>query len=149
VPVSALRVHEPAQVFPTGQQARGKGEPARGKGEPARGKGEPARADADERAARRPGAAGAGAADLAATLPGTELAMEVEVLARWLESSRPRSWPELDARTVVSLLAADGRLNGARLGMECLASGDSIGAAAAYQRLRRRSRVLTEISRLS
>lgn len=83
------------------------------------------------------------------TRAGTEVVAEVEVLARWLEGFHPRSWLELDTRPVVSLLAGDDGLDDARLGMECLASGDTMGADAAYQRLRQRSRVLTDISRLS
>lgn len=86
---------------------------------------------------------------LRAALPGTDPTVEVEVLARWLEGFHPRSWLELDARAVVSLLSGDDGMDDVRLGMECLASGDGVGAAAAYQRLRQRSRALTDISRLS
>ena len=78
-----------------------------------------------------------------------EVALELEVLARWLEGFHPRSWLELDARPVAALVGGDDGIDDVRLGMECLTSGDADGAAAAYQRLRRRSRALTGISRLS
>jgi hypothetical protein len=80
---------------------------------------------------------------------GTEVTAEVEVLARWLEGFHPRSWLELDLRDVVLLLDGDDGLDDVRLGLECLASGDGAVAGRAYQRLRRRSRALTDISRLS
>jgi hypothetical protein len=84
-----------------------------------------------------------------ATMAGTELAAEVEVVARWLEGFHPRSWVELDVRPVAALIGGDDGLDDVRFGLDCLARGDSRGAELAYQRLRQRSRVLTDISRLS
>ncbi|HET9655609.1 MAG TPA: hypothetical protein VFP72_09665, partial [Kineosporiaceae bacterium] len=86
---------------------------------------------------------------LRVSMSGTELAVEVELLARWLEGFHPRSWVELDVRPVAALVGGDDGLEDVRLGLECLAEGDSTGAAKAYQRLRQRSRLLTDISRLS
>jgi len=80
---------------------------------------------------------------------GADVGVELEVLARWLEGFHPRSWLELDARPVAALVGGDDGLEDVRLGMECLASGDVIGATVVYQRLRQRSRALTDISRLS
>jgi hypothetical protein len=92
----------------------------------------------------------ASASRITRTAPAIEaVAMELEVLARWLESFHPRSWLELDVRPVAALVGGEDGIDDIRLGMECLTSGDTGGAAMAYQRLRRRSQALTDISRLS
>jgi hypothetical protein len=95
-------------------------------------------------------AAAARALRIARRAPDAEaVAMELEVLTRWLEGFHPRSWVELDARPVAALVGGEDGIEDIRLGMECLTSGDTDRAAVAYQRLRRRSRALTDISRLS
>lgn len=86
---------------------------------------------------------------LRAGLPGSAITAEVEVLARWLEGFHARSWLELDGRLVAALVGGDDGMDDVRMGLECLADADTAGVAAVYQRLRRRSRWLTDISRLS
>lgn len=79
----------------------------------------------------------------------TEVTAEVEIMARWLEAFHPRSWVEVDARAVVPLTGGDDGAEDVRLGLECLASGDATGAAAAYHRLTTRQRLLDDLSRSS
>ncbi len=82
-------------------------------------------------------------------LDGAEVTAEVEVVARWLESFHPRSWVELDTRSVAALVGTEDGVDDVRLGLECLSEHDVTGLAAAYQRLRRRSARLEQISRCS
>lgn len=79
----------------------------------------------------------------------TEVTAEVEIMARWLEAFHPRSWVEVDTRAVVSLTGGEDGAEDVRLGLECLASGDATGAAAAYHRLTTRQRLLDDLSRSS
>lgn len=82
-------------------------------------------------------------------LGDVEVTVEVEVLARWLESFHPRAWLELDGRNVAALMGGDDGAGDVRLGLRCLAMGDARGAAAAYQLMRRKSRWLADIARSS
>lgn len=79
----------------------------------------------------------------------TELTAEVEIMARWLETFHPRSWVVLDASGIVPLTGGDDGAEDVRLGLECLASGDTTGAAASYHRLTTRQRLLDDLSRSS
>jgi hypothetical protein len=75
--------------------------------------------------------------------------MEIEVLGRWLEEFHPRGWLEIDGTKVARLVGGEDGVDDVSWGLECLESGDSTGAAAAYQRIRRRSRMLVSLSRAS
>lgn len=79
----------------------------------------------------------------------TELTAEVEIMARWLETFHPRAWVEVDAGPVVRLTGGEDGAEDVRMGLECLASGDPTGAAAAYHRLTTRQRLLDDLSRSS
>lgn len=76
----------------------------------------------------------------------SEITLDVEVLARWLELFHPRSWVEVDARPVAALVGGDDGAEDVRLGLECLTVGDAAGVAAAYQRMSKRSHRLEELS---
>jgi hypothetical protein len=75
-----------------------------------------------------------------------DVTADAEGLARWLEVFHPRSWVEVDARPVAALVGGDDGAEDVRLGLESLTAGDTVAVAAAYQRLRRRSRRLDEAS---
>ena len=79
-------------------------------------------------------------------LGDVDVTADTEGLARWLEGFHPRSWVEVDARPVAALVGGEDGAEDIRLGLECLTAGDTAGLAAAYQRLRRRSRRLEEMS---
>jgi hypothetical protein len=82
-------------------------------------------------------------------LGDVDVTLDVEGLARWLEHFHPRAWVELDARPVAALVGDQDGAEDVRLGLECLTVGDASGVAAAYQRLRRRSRTLQDLSHSS
>jgi len=75
-----------------------------------------------------------------------DVTADAEGLARWLESFHPRSWVEIDARPVAALVGGDDGAEDVRLGLDSLTAGEAAAVAAAYQRLRRRSRRLEELS---
>jgi hypothetical protein len=79
----------------------------------------------------------------------TELTAEVEILARWLEAFHPRAWVEVDASLLLPLTGGEDGADDVRMGLECLATGDPTGAAAAYHRLTTRQRLLDDRSRSS
>jgi hypothetical protein len=83
---------------------------------------------------------------LRAHLGDLDVTADAEGLARWLEFFHPRSWVEVDARPVAALVDGDDGAEDIRLGLESLTAGDTVAVAAAYQRLRRRSRRLDEAS---
>ncbi|HEX2808095.1 MAG TPA: hypothetical protein VHN80_18175 [Kineosporiaceae bacterium] len=82
-------------------------------------------------------------------LGDVDVTLDVEGLARWLEHFHPRAWVELDARPVAALVGGQDGADDVQLGLECLTVGDASGVAAAYQRLRRRSRTLHDLSHSS
>jgi len=82
-------------------------------------------------------------------LGDVDVTLDVEGLARWLEHFHPRAWVELDGRPVAALVGDEDGADDVRLGLECLTVGDASGVAAAYQRLRRRSRTLQDLSHSS
>jgi len=73
------------------------------------------------------------------------IADRVAETAQWLEGFDPRSWVELDARSVVALLDGDGAQD-VRMGLEALEDGDATAVAAAYRRIRGRSQRLDDLS---
>jgi hypothetical protein len=75
-----------------------------------------------------------------------DVTADAEGLARWLEGFHPRSWIEVDARPVAALVDGEDGAEDVRLGLESLTAGEATGVAAAYARLRRRSRRLEELS---
>jgi len=75
-----------------------------------------------------------------------DVTADAEGLARWLESFHPRSWVEVDARPVAALVDGDDGAEDIQLGLDSLTAGEAAAVAAAYQRLRRRSRRLEELS---
>jgi hypothetical protein len=77
------------------------------------------------------------------------LTADVERSARWLERFHSRSWVELDTSSVAALVEGDDGAEDVRLGLECLSDADAPGLAAVYQRLRRRSRRLDDLSSAS
>lgn len=79
----------------------------------------------------------------------TELTAEVELLARWLEAFHPRALVEVDVAGPAALTGGEDGAEDVRLGLECLATGDPTGAAAAYHRLTTRQRLLDDLSRSS
>jgi len=82
-------------------------------------------------------------------LGDSEIAVEIEIVGRWLEEFHPRGWLEIDGTKVARLVGGEDGVDDVSWGLECLESGDSTGAAAAYQRIRRRSRMLVSLSRAS
>jgi hypothetical protein len=79
----------------------------------------------------------------------TDLTVDTERLARWLESFHPRAWVEVDASLIIGLTGGDDGADDVRLGLECLAAGDPTGAAASYHRMTTRQRLLDDLSRSS
>ncbi|HEY6797352.1 MAG TPA: hypothetical protein VI248_21970 [Kineosporiaceae bacterium] len=75
-----------------------------------------------------------------------DVTADAEGLARWLEGFHPRSWVEVDARPVAVLVDGEDGADDVRLGLESLTAGEAEAVAAAYQRLRRRSRRLEDLS---
>jgi hypothetical protein len=75
-----------------------------------------------------------------------DVTADAEGLARWLDGFHPGSWVEIDTRPVAALVGGEDGAEDIRLGLECLTVGDATGLAAAYQRIRRRSRRLEEMS---
>jgi hypothetical protein len=75
-----------------------------------------------------------------------DVTADAEGLARWLEGFHPRSWVEVDARPVAALVGGEDGAEDVRLGLESLTAGEGAAVAAAYARLRRRSRRLEELS---
>lgn len=75
-----------------------------------------------------------------------DVTADAEGLARWLEAFHPRSWVEVDARLVAALVGGEDGADDVRLGLESLTTGEAAAVAAAYQRLRRRSQRLEELS---
>ncbi|MDQ1292658.1 MAG: hypothetical protein QG608_538 [Actinomycetota bacterium] len=82
-------------------------------------------------------------------LGDSETTMEIAILGRWLEEFHPQGWLEIDGTKVARLVGGEDGVDDVGWGLECLESGDSTGAAAAYQRIRRRSRMLVSLSRAS
>jgi hypothetical protein len=83
---------------------------------------------------------------LRAHLGELDVTADAEGLARWLEAFHPRSWVEIDARPVAALVDGEDGADDIRLGLDSLTVGEAAAVAAAYQRLRRRSRRLEELS---
>jgi hypothetical protein len=75
-----------------------------------------------------------------------DVTADSEGLARWLEGFHSRSWVEVDARPVSALVGGEDGAEDVRLGLESLTAGEAVAVAAAYQRLRRRSRRLDDLS---
>lgn len=89
-----------------------------------------------------------------AALPDSDLTLEVEDLARWLEEFHPRAVVELDYAGLVDLvpdeaLVADRSASDVARGLSALAAGDEAGALGAYEELLERWRPLEALASAS
>jgi hypothetical protein len=87
-------------------------------------------------------------------LPGSDLAIEVEDLARWLEEFHPRAVVELDYAGLVDLLPDESLVQDRSAaevarGLAALAAGDEAGALGAYEQLLERWRPLEALASAS
>ncbi|MFI5084318.1 MAG: hypothetical protein ACHP7K_00140 [Actinomycetales bacterium] len=81
--------------------------------------------------------------------PELDLFEEIEEMDEWLEGLPADAAMELDYGPVANRLYPDDSPSDVRMGLECLAEGDSTGAAAAYRRLASRWMPVRQLSRSS
>ncbi|MET1033763.1 MAG: hypothetical protein ABWX68_00800 [Arthrobacter sp.] len=89
------------------------------------------------------------AASLAVNAPELDMLDELTALSEWLQLFHPESVVELDYGRVADLVWPDDSPHDIRLGIESLAEGDMLGAAASYRRLASRWLRIRQLARAS
>lgn len=89
------------------------------------------------------------AASLAVNAPELDMLDELTALSEWLRLFHPDSIVELDYGRIAELVWPDDSPHDIRLGIESLAEGDMLGAAASYRRLASRWLRIRQLARAS